>query len=74
MSLTHLHECKGHMSFLVTQSMIPKGMIDGIKITLSQKNDFCKTYIKAKITRCPFPNKSSMQATKYSEWIHTDVW
>ncbi|KAF8833348.1 hypothetical protein BDN67DRAFT_875458, partial [Paxillus ammoniavirescens] len=54
MSLSHLHECMGYMLFSAMRTMISKGMVDGIEITLSPENDFCETCVKAKITRRHF--------------------
>ena len=74
MSLRHLHECMGHMSFSSTRTMVSNGMVEGIEIASQPDDNFCETCVKAKITHDPFPAKSNTCATKYGEWIHTDVW
>ncbi|KAI6101848.1 hypothetical protein F5141DRAFT_984499, partial [Pisolithus sp. B1] len=74
MSLRHLHECMGHMSFDATRSMLSKGLVEGVEITSQPSNDYCETCIKAKITQIPFPTETTNHALRYGEWIHTDVW
>ena len=73
MSLRHLHECMGHMSFSSMRTMVSNGMVEGIEIASQPDNDFCETCVKAKITRIPFPTESNTHAMKYGERIHTNV-
>jgi len=56
MSLTHLHQCMGHMSFSATRAMVAKGIVDGVKISSSLDDVFCETCVKAKITCQSFLN------------------
>ncbi|KAF8834173.1 hypothetical protein BDN67DRAFT_874740, partial [Paxillus ammoniavirescens] len=74
MSLTHLHQCMGHMSFAATKAMVSKGLVEGVEITSYPNNEFCETCVKAKLTHQPFPDELKKRATKYSKCIHTDIW
>ena len=73
-SLQHMHKCMGHMSFSSTRIMVSNGMVEGIEIASQPDNNFCNMCVKAKITHVPSPAESNTHATKYGEWIHTDVW
>ena len=64
----------GHISSAVIKHAIAKGFITGIDLDKSSKLEFCKACVKVKSARQPFPQESEIQAEKYGEHVHWDLW
>ena len=74
MSINKAHCRLGHISSAAIKHAIAKGFITGIDLDESSKLDFCEACVKAKSARQLFPQESKMQADKYGEYVHWDLW
>ena len=74
MSINEAHHRLGHISSAAIKHAIAKGFITGIDLDKSSKLDFCEACVKAKSARQLFPQESKMQADKYGEYVHWDLW
>ena len=63
-----------HITHAAIKHMVETGMVTGIKLNPHSKPEFCKQCAKAKSNCQPFPKESVMQATRYEEWVHWDLW
>lgn len=63
-----------HITHAAIKHMVETGMVTGIKLNPHSKPEFCKQCAKAKSNCQPFPKESVMQATRYGEWVHWDLW
>ncbi|KAJ6619194.1 hypothetical protein B0H10DRAFT_1794008, partial [Mycena sp. CBHHK59/15] len=50
--------------------MVWKGMVEGVKLDMDSKPEFCEVCMKAKAHRKPFPKKSTTRSNK----VVTDLW
>jgi hypothetical protein len=73
-SINELHRRMGHVNHEDLHRMIEKGMVTGVNLDTSSKVEFCKSCIKAKATRKPFPKESKSEYKAYGDKVVTDVW
>jgi len=74
MDINLAHQKFGHISHNAIRHAVSKGYITGIELDNQSKPEFCEACAKAKSARQLFPKESETQATKYSEWVHWDLW
>jgi hypothetical protein len=74
MTLYEAHRKLGHVSYPVVRNMIRTGMVTGIELDLTSKEEFCEACAKAKSTRQPYPQESSTRAEEYGKHVHWDLW
>jgi hypothetical protein len=62
MSLYEAHRKLGHVSYPAVKNMIRGGMVAGIELDPTSKEEFCEACAKAKSTTQPYPQESSTRA------------
>lgn len=67
------HRRLGHREFKAIKEMSNKGTVEGIRTKDCGIRKICETCLKGKMTRNPFPKKSSCQSKAILDLIHTDV-
>jgi hypothetical protein len=73
-NIIEAHHKLGHIACSAIKHMVKNGMIAGLEIDLTSKEEFCEPYTKAKATCKPFPKESSSRATHFGECVHWDLW
>lgn len=68
-----LHRKMGHRDPTAIRKMASMGMIDGLRIVECGIKESCDICMKGKMTRLPFPQKSSSQSKAALDLVHTDV-
>jgi hypothetical protein len=74
MSLYEAHRKLGHVSYPAVKNMVRTGMVTGIELDPTSKEEFCEACAKAKSATQPYPQESSTRATDYGERVHWDLW
>jgi hypothetical protein len=73
-NMMEAHRKLGHIACSAIRHMVKNGMITGLEIDLTSKEEFCEPCAKAKATHKPFPKESSTRATHFGERVHWDLW
>lgn len=68
-----LHRKMGHRDPAAIRKMASNGSINGLKIIECGIQEVCDTCMKGKMTRLPFPKKSTSESSAVLDLIHTDV-
>jgi len=74
MSLYEAHRKLGHVSYPSVKNMIRTGMVTGIELDPTLKEEFCEACAKAKSATQPYPKESSTGAEEYGKRVHWDLW
>ena len=75
-SLFDLHRRLGHLAQSSVKKMLAKGHLSGFTLDPTSDSDqFCEICASSKASIAPIPTKrSSPEATKFGDVIHTDLW
>jgi len=65
------HRRLGHRDMEAIKQMTSTGMIEGVKLKDCGIREVCETCLKGKMTRKPFPKKSTCQSERILDLIHT---
>ena len=74
MTLYEAHRKLGHVSYTSVRNMVRTGMVTGIELDLSSKEEFCEACAKAKSDTQPYPKESTTRAENYGQRVHWDLW
>jgi len=67
------HRRLGHRDIEAIKQMASTRMIEGVNLKDCGIREVCDTCLKGKMTRKPFPKKSTYQSERILDLIHTDV-
>jgi hypothetical protein len=73
-NIMEAHRKLGHIACSAIIHMVKNGMITGLEIDLTSKEEFFEPCTKAKATHKPFPKESSTRATHFGERVYWDLW
>ena len=74
MSISEVHHKLRHISSVAIKHAASKGFITEITLDDNSKLEFCDACAKAKSVHKLFPQESDMQAEKYGDHVHWDLW
>jgi len=74
MTIMEAHRKLGHISCQAVKHMIKSGMVTGLEVDLTSKEEFCELCAKAKAAQKPFPKESHTRATRFCKHVHWDLW
>ena len=75
LTISQLHRLMGHINHDDLRTMVKNGIVEGIDLDMDSRLEFCDVCIKAKVTRKPFPKKSTSDRVKaYGDKVSADVW
>jgi hypothetical protein len=67
------HQCLVHANVRCIESMVSKGLVDGLVITCNELCGMCKDCILGKQDKAPF-NDGVVHETEPLEHVHVDLW
>lgn len=67
------HKRLGHRDIKAIKKLENKHLAAGLKLKSCKHTDVCEICIKGKMTKTPFPKKSSTQTTEIFQLVHSDV-